>query len=134
MSNAREIALQSTEWLKATDIAERSGGSSNDLSLILHHWMSDRRIFAINIQGVDHFPAYGFRKVEHANTLTLEPKPIMATLIASFGNECSHWRLAEWLASPNGYLHGKRPMDLLDCEPDRVVKAAEFESLGIQHG
>jgi hypothetical protein len=109
MLNAREFAFQSTEWLKATDIAERFGGSPSDLSLILKQWMSDKRIFAINVEGVAHFPAYGFREVEDANTLTLEPMSVMATLIASLGNECSHWRLAEWLASPNGYLHGNGP-------------------------
>lgn len=134
IDNAREVALQSTEWLSALDIAERSRHRSLDSGTIFLHWTAKKQIFAIALKGEDHFPAYGLREVMQGTVRAIEPKPIMATLIEALGAECSGWRLAEWFASPNGYLHGKRPLDLLDSEPERVVKAAEFEAKGVQHG
>ena len=37
------------------------------------------------------------------------------------------WTLAVWFVQPNGWLQGKRPMDLLDDDPDRVVRAARVD-------
>jgi hypothetical protein len=36
----------------------------------------------------------------------------------------SDWGLALWWTSPSGWLGGRRPLDVLDAEPQAVVEAA----------
>jgi hypothetical protein len=134
MREARQMVIESSEWLKATDLASRSGKSSKNPSTIPNRWKSDGRIFAINIDGVDYFPAYGLHEATKKNVRSYEPKPILKALIAALGETFTGWQIAEWFASPNGYLHGARPLDLLDKDPNGVEKAAEFEAKGVQHG
>jgi hypothetical protein len=131
---AREIVLQSTEWLRFADIVERFGYCSGLSDTPPDRWTSNKQIFAISIEGVDHFPSYGLCEVTYGDVRVCEPKPIMASLLEALGGELTGWQLAAWVASPNGYLDGARPLDLLDTEPKRVIKAAKFAAKGIQHG
>jgi len=131
---AQELVLQSTKWLSFSDIVARSGQNSRDVETSPNRWTASKRIFAIPLNGVDHFPAYGLHEVAHGNVRAFEPKPIMASLVAALGDDYSSWQLAAWFGSANGYLHGTRPMDLLDSDPARVLDAAKFAAHGIQHG
>jgi hypothetical protein len=131
---ARELALQSTEWLSFSDIAEHSVECSRISETSPDHWLANKQIFAITLDKADYFPAYGLHEVMHGNVFVREPKPIMASLITTLGDVCSGWQLAAWFASASGYLNGARPMDLLDSEPERVMKAAKFSAEGVQHG
>src|SRR5690242_8349270 len=123
---ARAIALQSTEWLSVADIAKRSGKEAHPSSIPVDSWIADKRIFAITIEGVEHFPAYGLCEVAHGNVQALEPKPIMAAVLAALGEDCAGWQCATWFASVNGYLDAVRPLDAVDSAPERVVQAAVF--------
>jgi hypothetical protein len=134
MRDAHEIIFNCAEWLTVGDVAKRLGGRSSDVSFDLYRWAADRRIFAINHHGIDYFPAFGLHEAARAGILALEPKPILAVLIDALGGECSGWQLAGWFISVNGYLDGKRPVDLMDGEPECLLEAAKFYALGIQHG
>lgn len=44
------------------------------------------------------------------------------------------WGVSFWFISPNGWLGGKHPQDLLSTEPSLVVSAAHEEVTGVMHG
>jgi hypothetical protein len=44
------------------------------------------------------------------------------------GKDTSDWGIALWFASANGWLDGKRPVDLLEDDPKEVIQAAEHEA------
>jgi hypothetical protein len=44
------------------------------------------------------------------------------------------WQKAFWFGSLNSYLQNKMPKDLLRSKPQEVLRAAEIEAAGVQHG
>jgi hypothetical protein len=44
------------------------------------------------------------------------------------GKDISDWGVALWFTAANGWLDGKRPVDLLKDEPEEVIQAAEQEA------
>ncbi|HUA80249.1 MAG TPA: hypothetical protein VL997_07755 [Dyella sp.] len=131
---ARDIVMQSTEWLSVADLVARFGQCPLPSDTLPDRWTASKQIFAIDLGGVNHFPSYGLAAVTHGDVRACKPKPILANLLAEFGDHYSGWQLAAWFASANAYLDGARPMDMLDREPERVIKAAKFTAQGIQHG
>lgn len=56
------------------------------------------------------------------------PWPAVARVIQVLGGNTSDWGLALWFAAANGWLDGRRPVDLLASAPEEVVEAAEREA------
>ena len=122
---AHDIVLHSTTWLSAADLDDAD----------YQRWIEENKIFAIDLDGRTYYPAYGLHVVTRDNVRTIEPKPIMAAVIAALGERYTGFQMATWFVSVNGHLIGAaRPADVLDIEPAQVVKAAELEAGGIQHG
>jgi hypothetical protein len=132
--DARRAAVDSTEWLKATDIAARSDRAVRNPSTVPNRWKTRGRIFAINLNGADLFPWYGLQLVKEDDKWVLEPKPALEKVLKVLKVELSGWEIAEWFASHNGYLSGERPIDVLDTDLEAVVRAAETEVAGVTHG
>ncbi|MGY3230848.1 hypothetical protein ACVWWJ_002332 [Luteibacter sp. HA06] len=132
--DARRAAVDSTEWLKATDIAARSDRAVRNPSTVPNRWKTRGRIFAINLNGADLFPWYGLQLVKEDDKWVLEPKPALEKVLKVLKVELSGWEIAEWFASHNGYLSGERPIDVLDTDLEAVVRAAEAEVAGVTHG
>ena len=80
-----------------------------------------RDIFAIEWQGSLWVPMFQFDLRDLS--IRLAPQRVSAQLHAVRDG----WTLATWFARPNGWLQGRRPLDLLDSQPDLVVCAARVE-------
>ena len=76
---------------------------------------------------MDYYPKY-------ALGADLRPHLVVRKMLQFLGDTKDAWANAFWFASANGYLERKAPKELLITYPDRVLKAAEFEALGVQHG
>ncbi|MFT8953345.1 MAG: hypothetical protein ABF979_13860 [Gluconobacter sp.] len=126
---AREAVLDTGDWIPATKVAELAQFSAHNPSSQPNKWKRNKKIFAINEQGVDYFPLFalepdsGFRPVE-----------AVSEVISVFDGRKDSWGMAYWFESDNSFLGGKRPKDLLITEPKRVVAAAMDEIEGVQHG
>lgn len=81
-----------------------------------------RDIFAFEWQGSLWVPMFQFDL--HDLSIRLAPQRITAQLHAVRDG----WTLATWFAQPSGWLQGRRPLDLLDSQPDLVVRAARVDS------
>ena len=126
---ARDAVINNADWLTAAQVSELAGFSVSNPSAQPSKWKKDRRIFAVSLKGVDYFPGYGLDK-DSGYT----PIKHLKEIIEIFKDSKDAWGMAYWFASVNGYLGGKRPLDVLQENPDMVVAAAQDEVMGVEHG
>jgi len=118
----REAMFREFGALTSAQIGELAGSKSPNRAALAHKWKSDGRIFSVPHQGANYFPGFQFDGEG-------QPIPLVAQIIRIL-HELSPWELALWFTSRDGYLGGRRPVDLLTSEPARVVFAAEREAEG----
>ena len=58
-------------------------------------------------------------------------QPVVADVLATLGQQGRGWQLALWFTSANGWVDGRRPVDLLHSEPEEVAQAAKWEAEGL---
>ncbi|MHC8350962.1 hypothetical protein ACYZT7_16890 [Pseudomonas sp. RT4P38] len=126
---ARAQILTCGDFLLVQDLAIHLGIDFELLSLALMRWETDHRIFSINHDGCRYFPVYAFPSQGGAS-----PIPGLRDVISVLCPMKDGWGVSFWFISPNGWLGGKRPQDLLSTEPDRVISAAHEEASGVMHG
>lgn len=129
LAAAQRAILESGDWLTAAEVAGLAGLSERNPSAQPNKWKNAGQIFAISHKGHDYFPKYaldwdaGFR-----------PSKSLAKIIAVFSAHKGAWGMAYWFDSPNSYLGGKRPKELLGAQPDQVIEAARNEVQAVSHG
>lgn len=128
LARARTQVLQQDHWLTAAQIAELAGFSASNPSAQPNKWKREGQIFAIRHHGIDYFPSYGL------DPASFRPLKAMARLLKIFAGAKDAWGLAYWFESLNGFLGGKRPLELLAKAPDQVMAAAVDELDAIEHG
>ncbi|MCK9539404.1 hypothetical protein [Dokdonella sp.] len=125
----RQAALESTSWLTAEEIAWSAGLRGKNPVVQVSRWKRENKVFSVSmVDGTERFPAYLLEPV------AWRPLPETASAIAALASTKDGWGMAYWFASVNSFLGGKRPMDLIGTEPQRVAAAAADEAAGIQHG
>jgi hypothetical protein len=129
LARARAAVLKSGDWMTAAEIASIAGFSTSNPSAQPSKWKREKSIFAITHNGNDYFPSYGL----HPAT-GYRPVKALSTLLQLFADSKDGWGLAYWFMSPNSFLGGKRPQDLLVTSPERVIDAARDELEGVTHG
>lgn len=87
----------------------------------LNRWKREGKIFVVTHRDEVHLPNFQFDERGR-------PRPAVARVIQLLGGTTSEWGLALWFAANNGWLGGKRPVDLLASAPEKVVEAAEREA------
>lgn len=123
-SNAKARARFFGEWPSFTskDLAEVAGHGSKNKSMTASRWKMKGKVFSIRHGGVEYFPAFQFEEGQ--------PIEAVAKVLTLLGEKKSGWQLAFWFTSPNGWLAGKRPVDVLK-DGDVVVSAAAREAENI---
>jgi hypothetical protein len=56
-----------------------------------------------------------------------QPRPHLRQVITAFREHAREWQLFAWLTSPNGWLAGRPPLEVLDADPGKVAQAASNE-------
>lgn len=110
---ARRIETAHREFLQ-----ELGGPALGELPGDLDRWRREGSIFAVTHRDATYVPGFQLDEKGH-------PRPAVAQVIELLGDTTSEWGLALWFAAANGWLDGKRPVDLLDSAPEEVVEAAE---------
>ncbi|MDW5318558.1 hypothetical protein [Rhizobium sp. PL01] len=120
-SNAKARARFFEGWPSFTskDLAEVAGHGSKNKSMTASRWKMKAKVFSIKHGGVEYFPAFQFEEGQ--------PIESVAKVLALLGEKKSGWQLAFWFTSPNGWLAGKRPVDVLK-DGDAVISAAANEA------
>jgi hypothetical protein len=119
---ARENAVQEFGLLRSDDLARAIHSTAENVSLVASKWRRKGEIFAVNYGGKPGYFAFQFDPV------TGRPKPVIARIIEAFPSNTDGWRFALWLTSVNSRLGNRRPVDMIDQEPERVIEAAKGEN------
>jgi hypothetical protein len=119
---ARESAVKEFGLLRSEDLARAIHSTAENVSLVASKWRRKGEIFAVNYGGKPGYFAFQFDPV------TGRPKSIITQVIQTFPPHTDGWRLALWLTSANPRLGHRRPVDLLDSDPEQVIEAAKGES------
>jgi hypothetical protein len=111
---ARRLEAARKAFLKEFGAPEEPGTGCDRLK-------QERRIFTVVYRDATYVPSFQFDDRG-------QPRPAVATVIQILGEKTSDWGLALWFTASDGWLGGRRPVDLLKDEPERVVQAAEQEA------
>ncbi|HGM5491766.1 TPA: hypothetical protein ACKP1B_003438 [Serratia fonticola] len=127
VERGRERILAASEWLTAEQISHLAGFATENPSAQPSKWKNHQRIFSLKKGAAQLFPRYALDD-------NYRPLPVMAVLLASFKNLKLGWGLAQWFATSNSLLAGRRPMEMLQSHPANVIAAAEYEARRIADG
>jgi len=120
-SNAKARARFLENWPSFTskELADIAGHGSKNKSMTGSRWKTKGRVFSVKHGGAEYFPAFQFNDGQPVETV--------GEVLAMLGERKSGWQLAFWFTSPNGWLDGKRPVDVL-VNGDAVTQAAAREA------
>ena len=127
-AQAMKGVLESDDFVRTADIAEVGHFSKTNPSSQPNRWKKAGLIFAVPYKGADLYPLYALDLTEGA-----KPLPVMESVL-SILREKDDWQKAFWFSSVNTYLKNRMPKELLKSEPQEVLRAAEIEAAGVQHG
>lgn len=129
MIAAAQLAVRNgTRWYTASELTALAALQGVITAPAPSEWIEHSRMFAIKLDGERRFPAYGL------DPRTLQPLPVMASVLSILAGIKSPWSLAAWFEAVNSYLGGIRPRELMTTDPDRVIFAASVEADDIEHG
>jgi len=121
---AREELISEFGLLSSSDTASRAGSRAKNKAALANRWKQEGRIFSVSHQGTAFYPAFQFNDEG-------QPLPVIASILSTVGRQSGGWELALWFIAGNGWLGGRRPVDLLRTEPEIVAQAAEREAEGL---
>jgi len=116
--NARRRAELLTEFgaLTGEQIAEERSKANNRHALAAR-WRKDGRIFGVSYRGKIVYPAFQFDDDGRV-------RPAVADVLAALPRDrMTAWEVALWWTAGNGWLGGRRPVDVLD-RPAALHEAA----------
>lgn len=87
----------------------------------LEEWEQEGRVFSVDERGHHLFPVFQFDREG-------QPLPVIARVLETLGQQSKGWELALWFVAGNGWLDDRRPVDLLESEPEEVAQAAQREA------
>ena len=125
-AGARAKFVQDHEMLDAEQVHGLFGSAAKNRAALAARWRADGKIFALDYRGRLLYPAFQFDQQGR-------PKGIIGKVLAMLGDAAGPWQTAIWFTSANGWLGGKRPLELLDSEPDRVLDAAADVTEPVAH-
>lgn len=120
-AEARKAFLAEFGALTSKQVAELVGSRATNQAALASRWKAQGRIFAIEVGGESLFPAFQLAADGQA-------RPVVAEVLAAFGPKAAGWQTALWFTGANGWLGAKRPVDLLESEPEAVAAAARREA------
>jgi hypothetical protein len=118
---ARHELLREFGALTSGDIAILAGSKAHNRAALSNRWKHEGRIFAVSHQGTAFYPAFQFESDGR-------PREVVARVLSAVAGKLSDWGVALWFTGANGWLGGRRPVDLLTSDPDRVAAAAAREA------
>jgi hypothetical protein len=126
MAKSLEAIFNGTQWMTAAELGRAARPTAANPHSVTSRWRTGGRIYGVEWRGQLLFARYQL-------DAAFEPLPAMASILATL-DKSSPIEIASWFESPNSYLDGKRPRELLAAEPDLVREAAEDSLVGPAHG
>lgn len=126
MARSLQAIFAGTAWLTAAEVGRARDPEAANPHSTPARWRAAGRIFGVEHRGQTRYPRYLFDAL-------MAPIPAAAEVLAAFG-DTPPLAVASWFESPNSWLDGARPRELLATQPQRVVAAAHDHLAGPLHG
>jgi hypothetical protein len=116
-----ELVREWGAW-SAAEVADRAGSSAGNRSALASAWRAAGRALAVEWHGRTVYPAFQF-------AADGQPRPVIASVLAHLRRAgLNDWQAALWFTSPTGWMDDRRPVELLEEDPEAVAAAAaEFD-------
>jgi hypothetical protein len=117
-AEARTALLTEFGGLTAAQVAELSGSEAHNRSALAGRWRREGRLLAVDHHGTTYYPGFQF-------DADGQPRPVVAEVLEHLNAlAVTPWQQALWFTTANGWLDGRRPVDILEDEPAAIVGAA----------
>jgi hypothetical protein len=104
--------------LTASQVAELSGSEAKNRSALAGRWRREGKLVAVEHHGTVYYPAFQFDQDG-------KPRPVVESVLEQLHDpQMTSWQQTLWFTTANGWLDGRRPVDLLVSEPSAVIAAA----------
>jgi len=118
-AEARAAMLKEFGALTAAEVADLAGSEAKNSSALAGRWRREGRVLAVEHHGTVYYPGFQFDS-------SGKPRPEVARVLRYLSSPgVTSWQQVLWFTSANGWLGGRRPVDLLDDDGDAVVAAAK---------
>jgi hypothetical protein len=122
---------ESGQFLTARDLAESFNLNLVDFQPQLIGRVTRGEIFSICDESAGElFPVFAFERT----VSDIRPLEAISEALSIVGHSLSSWAIASWLIGLNSYLDDQCPKDLIDKDPEWVIKAARDAISECAHG
>lgn len=123
-ADERSRLLEEFGGLDSEGVARLAGSRSANRRSLAQRWRSEGRIFGVEVKGKFVYPGFQF------DPQTGNPKPAISRVLEALPRHLLEggWQLALWWDSAVDTLGFRRPVDVVDEQPDEVVSAARAEA------
>jgi hypothetical protein len=118
-ANAKASIIECTDWLTAKEVLRLSGEiDSHRGEDRIRDWRAHGKIFSLRLDdGVERYPSYGFNQFGR-------PHDVLKEILTHLG-PINAWRIAAWFNSNTLLLGGRAPRELLESDPEAVLRVAK---------
>jgi hypothetical protein len=100
----------------AKDVADQSTSTAKNRAALASRWAQEGKIFAVKYEGQLWYPRFQFQDGE--------PLPTIGQVIRVYPSHANGWDFAYFFATPNANIGGRKPIELLKSDPERVLSLA----------
>ena len=95
----------------ASELGERLGAKPASARQKVNRWVQERKLFTVpdTVEKIPEFQIDWERR---------QPHPLVAETLEHFPGEARGWAVAYWMCQENALLDGRRPVDVMDSDPD----------------
>ncbi len=100
----------------AKDVADQSTSTAKNRAALASRWAQEGKIFAVKYEGQLWYPRFQFQDGEPLTTI--------GQVIQAYPSHANGWDFAYFFATPNANIGGRKPLELLKSDPQRVLSLA----------
>ena len=100
----------------AKEVADQSTSTARNRGALASRWAQEKKIFSVKYEGQFWYPRFQFQNGE--------PLPAVGKVIQAYPTHANGWDYAYFFATPNPNIGGRKPLELLKTDPERLVSLA----------
>lgn len=121
-AEARSALLDEFGALRSHEVADLAESRASNRAALANRWRAENRLVAVPVRDELLYPGFQFNAEG-------KPKPVIGPTIGWLRSDphITDWQVALWFVTPTSWLGGRRPVDILDEQPDAIIDAARRE-------
>jgi hypothetical protein len=112
----REQFMSENKCWTSAEVAKESSSTAKNRAAIASRWLAEKRIFSVHFKRQTWFPRFQFQDGS--------PIPAISNVIKAFPKHATGWDLAFFFDTPNSFIGGRRPLELLKGDPEAIESLA----------